>query len=279
MPNSDSPNVIDFAPGKQEEEATKRQEPNEEFHWPWDLTTPCGRVLNRARTFAYILRSPETTPEHLIAMLAQDEAGQREMGKRGYQAEAAFQLACSAVLSKDRLTHDSSAVKAAASDALSTIMKEAEEIAQGCEPSPRAVSISDVVDAITRRPDADPTRALMSAKLPLTPAQEARDGVRSVERLLQEESEVANRRAWMLEQGLAALRSELRADLAVASSELRAVQALAAKTANDNDLQWARTKKVMFAVAGLIIVTNVLIGADGGHSLRLALAWFSQLIT
>jgi hypothetical protein len=98
----------------------------------------------------------------------------------------------------------------------------------------------------------------MSAKVALTPAEEARDGIRLLERLLTE---------------------QMPGVLAVVRNELKEVHELAAKTANDNDLRWGRAKKAILAMAGLVVLTGVWISFDGGHSVRLALAWLSRMIT
>jgi hypothetical protein len=191
------------------------------------------------------MNSPEATAEHLLTILALDDSGRGELAKRGYNSGAAFNAAYLSLLSKNRLSNGMSPKMVVTSDDLTSIMANAAAIAQGFEKSARAIATSDIVEAIASRDVDDAIKALLSAKVAKTAAEEARDGVREIfERLapLCERAETTDRRVGELEQHIAD------------------VQTLATKTANENDVRWARAT------------------AAGIAFLMLAIGWASYLV-
>src|SRR5262245_37748615 len=94
------PGALDFESARQEE-FRREESQDKEFRgeesvassgangWQWHMTSATEAVLKNAHTFAKLLRHPEATSEHLLAMLALDEAGEGEIHRRGYVAKGA----------------------------------------------------------------------------------------------------------------------------------------------------------------------------------------------
>jgi hypothetical protein len=215
-------------------------------------------LLDRVYTYALVMKNPEASGEHLLAMLALDEAGQREIVRGSFDPEAVFSASYIAVQSKPRLASDIAIGAVATSDALSAIMEEAGSTARGCEDTPRAIATCDVIDAIWSRQAGDPLKALLSGHRPKTAAEEVRDGVRAILDSLSTFAanvETTSRRTSDIE------------------NEVVIVRSVVSDIANDNNARWARAKTAAVAAAFLTVVAFGLLAVFGTEPIQIALNW------
>lgn len=288
MFNGGESKIVDFGSARQEEtdegEGIGERQGVPDAHtscdWLWNLTPASAAVLETSHTLAKLLKH-EANGKHLLAMVAIDEAGAGEIQKRGYDAEGAFRAAYSALMSETRMTHASTQARAGTAADLRALMTEAEVIAQGCEAVPRAVAMADIVAAILERPSEDAIRQLLMGRVPLTAAEEARDGVQAIGRLLNEELALLRDKLDQAQETSVAAGNRVggvEASLAGNNEKLGVVEALATRTANDNDVRWTRTKRALLAMAALVVSASVLTAIDGGRSLRVVVAWLSGFV-
>lgn len=234
---------------------------------PWQVTASCESVLNNGRMFASVLRSAEVTTDHLLAMLALEDSAKLEMEQRGCNPAAVFAAASAAALAGLRVGNQ--ATTPDFSGAVATLMEEAAEIARGFESEARPISTGDVLQAIASRGDGDGVKALLFAKLEPTAAEEARDGIKRVERTINEQLAQFT--------GLRARVAAVSDELELVRGEQRRLADLAAKTANDNDVRWGRVKTAALAASASVAAVSLYTAFDVERAIDTALTWLSRI--